>query len=75
MLFLYEKRTWFAVAPIAILVMMGASAHAQTADEYPSRELRVICAFPPGSGAAVWVRFFAEQANSRAGKPVLVENK
>ena len=65
----------FAVGLIATALMVSATAHAQTADDYPSRELRVICAFPPGSGADVWVRFFAEQAKSRAGKPVLVENK
>jgi tripartite-type tricarboxylate transporter receptor subunit TctC len=65
----------FAVALIATALTAGASAHAETADDYPSRELHVICAFPPGSGADVWVRFFAEQAKSRAGKPVLVENK
>src|SRR5262249_10262946 len=52
-----------------------AAANAQAPDEYPSRELRVICAFPPGSGADVWERFFAEQARPRVGKPVLVENR
>jgi len=50
-------------------------AAAQTPDSYPARELHVICAFPPGSGADVWVRFFAEQVGARAGQPVLVENR
>jgi tripartite-type tricarboxylate transporter receptor subunit TctC len=36
-------------------------ARAQT-DDYPTREVRVACAFPPGAGADLWVRFFMEQA-------------
>jgi tripartite-type tricarboxylate transporter receptor subunit TctC len=60
---------------IAAALLPAAAADAQTPDVYPAREVRVICAFPPGSGADVWVRFFAEQARPRVGKPVLVENR
>jgi len=60
---------------IAAVLVSAAPALAQAPDPYPSREVRVICAFPPGSGADVWVRFFAEQARPRVGKPVLVENR
>ena len=61
-----------AIALFAVSVLPAA---AQAPDPYPARELHVICAFPPGSGADVWVRFFAEQVRLRAGKPVLVENR
>jgi len=44
-------------------------------DAYPSRDVRVISAFPPGSGADIWARFFADQARPLIGKPVIVENK
>ena len=64
-----------ALRLIAAALLPGAVGNAQTPDEYPAREVRVICAFPPGSGADVWVRFFAEQARPRVGKPVLVENR
>ena len=65
----------FAVGLIAIALMAGARAHAQTVDDYPSRELHVICAFPPGSGADVLVRYFAEKIRPLTGKNVIVENK
>ena len=60
---------------IGALGVVAWSAAAQTPDPYPSRELHVISAFPPNSGADVWLRFFAEQVRARAGQPVLVENR
>lgn len=58
-----------AIGALGVVVW---SAAAQTPDPYPSRELHVISAFPPNSGADVWLRFFAEQVLARAGQPVLV---
>ena len=70
------RRTAHALRPaIALLAVSVSPAAAQTPDSYPARELHVICAFPPGSGADVWVRFFAQQVGARAGQPVLVENR
>ena len=60
---------------IALFAVSVSSAAAQVPDTYPARELHIICAFPPGSGADVWVRFFAQQVGARAGQPVLVENR
>ena len=60
---------------IGALGVVAWSAAAQTPDPYPSRELHVISAFPPNSGADVWLRFFAGQVRARAGQPVLVENR
>jgi tripartite-type tricarboxylate transporter receptor subunit TctC len=54
----------FLIAPL------GAQAQ-----DYPSREIHVICAFPAGSGADVLVRYFSEKLRVLAGKPVIVENK
>ena len=42
---------------------------------YPSQDIRFICAFPPGSGADVLVRYFAEKLRPIAGRTVIVENK
>ena len=62
----------------AVALMTGLactqSALAQS-DTYPSREVKIICAFPAGSGADIWVRFFAEQARPLLKQPVLVENR
>jgi tripartite-type tricarboxylate transporter receptor subunit TctC len=48
--------------------------HAQ-AQAYPTEDIHVICAFPPGSGADVLVRYFAEELRKKAGRTVIVENK
>ncbi len=45
------------------------------AQQYPSRDIRFICAFPPGSGADVLVRFFAEQLRPIANRTIIVENR
>jgi tripartite-type tricarboxylate transporter receptor subunit TctC len=45
------------------------------AQEYPAQDIHVICAFPPGSGADVLVRFFAEKIRPLTGKNVIIENK
>lgn len=62
-----------ATATVASLCALAAPAAAQEA--YPAREVKVVCAFPPGSGADVWVRFFAEQARPFMKVPMLVDNK
>ena len=45
------------------------------AQQYPNRDIRFICAFPPGSGADVLVRFFAEQLRPVAKRTIIVENR
>ncbi len=45
------------------------------AEEYPSREIKLICGFPAGSGADITYRFVAEKLRALAGKPVIVENR
>jgi tripartite-type tricarboxylate transporter receptor subunit TctC len=48
------------------------TAHAQ---EYPSQDIRLICAFPAGSGADVLVRYFADKLRPIVNRTVIVENK
>ena len=45
------------------------------AQDYPAREVHVICGYTAGSGADILVRFFSDQLAKRAGKPFIVENK
>lgn len=49
-------------------------AHAQDGP-YPSRAMRSICMFPPGSGADISVRYLANKLSKLAGQNVIVENK
>jgi tripartite-type tricarboxylate transporter receptor subunit TctC len=57
---------------VTLTASFGARAHAQ---DYPSQDIRMVCAFPPGSGADVLVRHFAEKLRPIAGRTVIVENK
>ena len=43
--------------------------------QYPAQDIHFICAFPPGSGADVLVRYFAEKVRPLTGKNVIVENR
>ena len=48
---------------------------AQAQDAYPSRSIRSICSFSPGSGADILVRFFSNKLQEVSGNTVIVENK
>ena len=57
------------------LFLASACATSAAAQQYPSQDIHVICAFPAGSGADVLVRYFAEKLREKAGGSVIVENK
>jgi tripartite-type tricarboxylate transporter receptor subunit TctC len=59
----------------AIVAALLASTLASVAQQYPSQDIRFVCAFPAGSGADVLVRYVAEKVRPLAGRPILVENK
>jgi tripartite-type tricarboxylate transporter receptor subunit TctC len=59
-----------ALALSSALGVRGASAQ-----DYPSQDIRMIVGFPAGSGADIFVRYFAEKLRPLAGRTVLVENK
>jgi tripartite-type tricarboxylate transporter receptor subunit TctC len=61
-----------ALALTAAFSLLPATTHAQ---DYPSQDIRLICGFPPGSGADILVRYFAEKLRPVAGRTVVVENK
>jgi tripartite-type tricarboxylate transporter receptor subunit TctC len=68
-----RSTVWFAALALgAASVALHTGAYAQN---YPSQDIRLICAFPPGSGADVLVRFFGEKLRPIVGRTVLVENK
>jgi tripartite-type tricarboxylate transporter receptor subunit TctC len=45
------------------------------AQQWPAQDIHFICGFPPGSGADVIVRYFAEKIRPMAGKSIIVENR
>jgi tripartite-type tricarboxylate transporter receptor subunit TctC len=60
---------------IALAAALGAVPDGARAQEYPSQDIRLICAFPAGSGADVLVRYFAEKLRPIVKRTVIVENK
>ncbi|HEY8578537.1 MAG TPA: tripartite tricarboxylate transporter substrate binding protein, partial [Beijerinckiaceae bacterium] len=59
----------------AAAAAFAAAPGAARAQQYPSQNIHVICAFPPGSGADVLVRYFAEELRKKAERTVIVENR
>ncbi|MBV8511200.1 MAG: tripartite tricarboxylate transporter substrate binding protein [Xanthobacteraceae bacterium] len=59
----------------AILLSSLTGLDALAEESYPAREVHVIAAYPPGSGADVFTRYFAENMRPFLGGTVIVENK
>jgi tripartite-type tricarboxylate transporter receptor subunit TctC len=67
-----NMRPGVAAAALMAALVMPSFALAQS---FPSQDIRLICAFPPGSGSDVVVRYFAEKLKPIVKRNVLVENR
>ncbi len=65
-------RCALSAAALAIALLAPGAAGAQ---QYPDRDIHFVCVFPPGSGADVLVRYFAEKVRPLTGKNIVVENR
>jgi tripartite-type tricarboxylate transporter receptor subunit TctC len=68
----FTRRVLLQSAGALALAPLGSATHAQ---DYPSQDIRMICGFSAGSGADIFVRYFAEKLRPIAGRTVIVENK
>src|SRR4051812_33152891 len=57
------------------LVLLATLAVPVRAQDYPSRDIHLVVGFPPGTGADILVRYFAEKLRPLAGQAVIVENR
>ena len=64
-----------AAAGLLLASALSFSRVEASAQDYPSQDLRFLCAFPAGSGADVIVRYFAEKMRPLAKRTVIVDNK
>ncbi len=64
-----------AIAAVLMASLIAFTVGAAQAQSYPGQDIHFISGFPPGSGADVMVRYFAEKVRPLAGRTVLVENK
>ncbi len=61
-----------AVAAIVVAVALLGAAQAQ---EYPSRTIRIIVAYPPSGATDLLARLVAPHLSKAWGVPVVVDNK
>jgi tripartite-type tricarboxylate transporter receptor subunit TctC len=72
----FDRRQVLVASGVAISALASLLAWSPApAQTYPSQDLHFICGFPPGSGADVLVRYYAEQIRLLIGRTVIVENK
>ncbi len=69
----YFSRRRVLAGGVSIAAALSHRAIAQ--DAWPSREIHAICGFPPGTGADIFVRYYARRFQDAIGKTVVVENK
>jgi tripartite-type tricarboxylate transporter receptor subunit TctC len=68
--------TWMLRPAVTLaLATLALSPVGAQAQQYPSQDIHIICAFPAGSGADVLVRYFAEKLRLLSGRTTIVENK
>ncbi len=59
----------------AATMLLGASAHAQTASNYPAKPIKIVVPFPAGGTSDVLARIFGQKITEHWGQPVVVENR
>lgn len=60
---------------IIVAAMLAGTAAAAAAQAYPARPIRVICGFPPGSGADITARVIGAKLYEVMGQQFFVDNR
>ena len=68
------KKISTALALVTSLVI-GLTANAQTAANYPNKPLKIVVPFPAGGTSDVLARIFGQKITEHWGQPVVVENR
>ncbi len=67
-------RTVCAATLVGCAVFTPVSAQTDVSI-YPNRPVRIVVPYPPGGGADILARIFAEKVQVRWGQPIVVENR
>lgn len=65
----------FAMAFVAVLALPAGMAQRAAAQPFPSKPVRFILPFGPGSGADITTRMLSDKLAQRWGRPVIIENR
>ena len=68
------KNTVISLAAMAAMVL-GATAQAQTAANFPAKPIKIVVPFPAGGTSDVLARIFGQKMSENWGQPVVVENR
>jgi len=60
---------------VRVLLLLLAFASCAAAQDYPSRAIRIVVAFPAGGGSDLAARVVGQKLAERVGQPVVVENR
>jgi tripartite-type tricarboxylate transporter receptor subunit TctC len=63
------------IADLLFAAMVTLAALSAAAQDFPSRPIKLVVAFPPGGGADLTARTVAQKMSESMGQPVVVENK
>jgi len=66
--------TW-AASLIAAVALGGGASSISHAQQLPEGDIKLIAAFPAGSGSDIVVRYFADKLKPLANRTIIVENK
>jgi tripartite-type tricarboxylate transporter receptor subunit TctC len=67
-----KRKTYFAMAVMASILVLGFSAFAA---EYPNKPINLVIQYPPGGSTDLTARALAIGAKKFLGQPVICENK
>jgi tripartite-type tricarboxylate transporter receptor subunit TctC len=68
-------RTWVLKLVLALAMLPWLAAAEAGAQDFPSRMVRIVVAFPPGGPTDLVARLLADKLNASLGQNVIVENK
>jgi len=72
----FRRQVLNTLAAAGLFAVSGLLPAAQAlAQEFPSRPIRFVVPFPPGSGTDTSARYFARKLTELVGQPVVVDNK
>ena len=72
-----RRRMLAAVASTAatLLGMLAAPSTAQAQAAWPTRPVKIVVPYAPGSSPDVWARIVGDKLGQRLGQPVVIENR